>query len=459
MIQTISNWNETFFCQPAVIATPGEGQSAGDVPPVPHLQEIVRDSSRFPSPLRAVGSLHSLNPCFTTTGTLIRMNKFDQVGALAPDGSITVGAGVTMLQLRNVLARQGRQIEVVPEIGNATAGSVACCGTKDAALKPGGLGQISSTVIGVGIVDANGNVARVTTGDFERLRVIRSSYGLLGVVFEVTFKTMPRRRLQYDYVSLEVGPELTLEAIRGPADGFLAFMLPHRRKLLAERRTLDPAAHITPGELIRRKARDKAWEHIADVAHAKTRDRWLPTLDGFLDEFLAGLQSFDTEAGASMIDFKRDDEAFDFAFWAFPASTWPSAVPEYLTLADDFLRRTGFRAALPTEIYFIRRDDSALLSPCPDEDVYTLDLVDIVPRSQADEALWQRLNGEFNQLAARHGARPLLNQTKFLTAAHMTALHGHWPSAISDRWRQFAKLRAQEDPGGRFLTPHFQAVL
>jgi FAD/FMN-containing dehydrogenase len=386
------------------------------------------------------------------------MREFDEIGTPAADGSITVGAGVTMLALRKALERHGLQIEVVPEIGNATAGSVACCGTKDASLGPGGLGQISSTVTGVRMVDPAGDVVGVT--DPERLRVIRSSYGLLGTIVDVTFRTMPRRTLTYEYARLPVGPGLTLDAVRGAADGFLGFLLPHRRALLVERRTLAPGAGISLADVLRRSARDQAWERIGEVARLPVRDLWFPKLDLTLEGFLGGLGRFDARAGASMIDFEPDPErAFDFAFWAFGASTWERALGDYLALADDFLARTGFRSALPTEIYFIRRDDSALLSFCPDEDVFTLDLVDIVPRSAADEHHWQRLNDEFNDLAARHGARPLLNQTKFLSPRHMAALRRHWPPAIRERWARFAALRSQEDPAGRFLTPYFAALL
>ena len=45
---------------------------------------------------------------------------------------------------------------------------------------------------GVKLVNPRGEVEEVSEGtDPERLRVIRSSYGLLGVIFEVTFRIQP----------------------------------------------------------------------------------------------------------------------------------------------------------------------------------------------------------------------------------------------------------------------------
>jgi FAD/FMN-containing dehydrogenase len=394
-----------------------------------------------------------------------------------------------MLQVRDTLARASRQLAVVPEIGNATAGSVACCGTKDAALGPAWPGQISSGVIGVRMVDARGDVVEITETDLVPLRAIRSSYGLLGVVFEVTFRTIPRRKLRYTYKSfdlprgLEPLPDaLALEAVRGGASGFLGFLMPYRRKLVVERRTLDPPPAKSPVVAFRDKvrlwARDRAWEHIATTSKlnveawttfdlsrllpVRYRSNWLETLDPALEAFLARLESFDAWAGSSMIDFERERFAFDFAFWAFPGDAWATALPAYLDFCDAFRRETGFRSALPTEVYFIRQDDSALLSVCPDTDVFTLDLVDVVPRSESDEALWRTMNERFNEFAEGHGARPLLNQTKFLKGPDMARLRSSWRQRwplIAPRWAAFEEMRRSADPAGRFLTPYFGALL
>jgi len=447
--ERLTNWNGTAQCVPQITARPET---------VAELQDLVRDTAAFPSPLRAVGSLHSLNDCLVTMGTAVRMDAFKAMGQ-PTGGTITVGAGVRMLELRDRLKENGLQIEVVPEIGNATAGSVACCGTKDASIGPQGLGQISSTVVGVSMVDANGEIVRVT--DPARIREVRSSYGLFGVVFEVTFKTIPRRALFYEYAVLDMAPVPTLETVLGAASGFLAFLLPYRDngRLVVERR-FDTAGRISLIDEFRRGIRDRAWEFVGTVARLPFRELWLRTVDAGLEHLLSRVDNFDTMAGDSMLDFKSGLEgAFDFAFWAFPRSTWPAAVPEYLKFCRDFKAANDFRSALPTEIYLIRRDDSGLLSFSPDEDVFTLDLVDLVPRSRDEEHNWRLMNEQFNELAARHGARPLLNQTKFLTARHMQLLRQAWPAAIRQRWEEFARLRRQADPRGRFLTPYFQSLI
>ena len=107
---TIWNWNDSARCTPAELVAPRNVQE---------LVDVVQDTNLYPSPVRAVGELHSLNECFTTTGTLVLMKHFDSIGA-PRGGQITVGAGVRMIDLNNTLKQSGFQIEVVPEIGNAT---------------------------------------------------------------------------------------------------------------------------------------------------------------------------------------------------------------------------------------------------------------------------------------------------------------------------------------------------
>ena len=77
---------------------------------VEDLQRIVADHDNYPSPVRAVGSLHSLNASFVTEGTLVLMEKFKHIDVHI-DGTVTVGAGVTMLELRDALRAHGAQIE------------------------------------------------------------------------------------------------------------------------------------------------------------------------------------------------------------------------------------------------------------------------------------------------------------------------------------------------------------
>lgn len=446
----VQNWNDSAGCAPVRVVYPQT---------VHELADIVKDKDKYPSPLRAGGELHSLNSCFATDGTLVMMKHFKAIGQPA-NGTITVGAGVTMIELRDKLKSHGLQIEVVPEIGNATAGSVACCGTKDASLGPAGLGTISSTVVGVRMMDAHGNHPPVddTTTTSPTMAEIRSSYGLLGIVYEVTFSTHALQKLSYRYAWFKLDPLPTLKDVLGHADGFLGFLLPYHGSLVVERRTLlEPTAKIRWIDRFKLWVRDWIWENgSTSITRLAPYNFWFWIFDRLVGFFFVGpegIRHFRAHRTDAMINFEHDRPYyFDFAFWAIPASQWNAVIPAYLKFCKEFRRRTGFRPALPTEIYFIRKDNHSLLSFSAKEDIFTLDMVDCRPRRGFDQSRWREMNQEFNHFVVRYAGRPLFNQTKELS-------RGIVLKALGADWQRFGALRARQDPDGRFLNDFFRALV
>ena len=253
--RTLRNWNGSASSHPTAIANPRN---------LDELIEVVKDHQRYPSPVTVAGHLHSMNACFGTTGTQLLLRHFNDVRVDVDAKTVTVGANVDMIGIRNAVNRHGMQTEVTPEIGNATAGSVACSGTKDASIG-GGLGQISSTVVGVRMVSAQGEVETVTVeSDPDKLQLIRSSYGLLGVIFEVTFSLQRLLLLNYRYASFPLDRLPTRDRIFDGADGVLAFLLPYSNRILVERRFLArEGASISSLSKLKRWLRDRLWENVA----------------------------------------------------------------------------------------------------------------------------------------------------------------------------------------------------
>jgi hypothetical protein len=323
------------------------------------------------------------------------------------------------------------------------------------------------------IVTAAGVDEEIGPGD-PRLPLMRSSYGLLGIVHEVTFAVQRRQKIKYQFVPFDLGAKIdrgeplpTLKDILGGAGGFLGFLLPYRRRLLVERRWIARLQWEIPGlDRFKLALRTFAWRTGARPFMGPLRllprglRKWIVTMwTSYLERFFLGffflrlLGRFTTFRADAMIDFKRPVSSyFDFTFWAFPASEWGKIVPRFLAFCEQWQRRTGFRTALPAEVYFIRKDDpdhDALLSFCRDEDIFTLDLVNW---TDEDPAGWREMNEAFNEFAALNGGRPLLNQTKELssTVARMVWTKG---------WYALADARRMADPGERFLTPFFKKLL
>lgn len=267
MPEPIQNWSRSVTSRPQRIERP---RNLGE------LRAVVQSAAADHRVVRPVGHAHSVNECFTADDeTQICMRDFRRDPPITVNRTartITVGADVTLLQIRDAL-RPDLELPVSPEIGNATAGSVACAGTKDGSIgdRAPGIGQISSSVIRVEIVDAAGNSRSMTGHD---LHHFRSSHGLMGIAYEVTFQAIERKLLQIEYEWISLEP-YDLDRVfrrtggRGRAHGVLAFIQPYAEKLLVERRTLIDGGEPDAKDRIKRIIRDWIWEWGQSVAVAK----------------------------------------------------------------------------------------------------------------------------------------------------------------------------------------------
>lgn len=442
---TLSNWNDSAISQPTQVVT---ARTVAD------LQAIVTGVASHPSPVRVACHLHSMNACFATTGTQVFLDgALRTTMNLNADGTLTVAGGVTMLEIAYFLRDRGRQLPVMPEIGNATIGSVACCGTKDASVG-GASGQVSSAVVGVKMVRADGRLETLTEpNDAVRLREVRSSYGLFGIIYEVTLRTEPLVVMRYTYEILDLNPVPPLAQIRAGADAVLGFMQPYNQRLLVERRTVVPGGHIGVLDRLRIEKRKFIWAHAAALTATIMNVLELPpgprNVLNFLEERIIGtlLDGFQASRADCMIDFQKGGPYFDFTFWAFPVSQWQQVVSDYLQFVRDYQARTRFQASLFTEVYLIAHDTHATLSCSPREDVFTLDMVDARPNDQR----WREMNQHYNHFAIAHGGRPLLNQTKELTTSGSSIVQ----ATLGADWQTILQTAQHDDPTRRFMNDFF----
>jgi FAD/FMN-containing dehydrogenase len=161
---TVTNWFGDIVSHPQVVV---------DANSVQDIVNVVKNPGQYPSPVRAVGSNHSTTACGASEGgTLIRM-RMNRILNIAAD-SLTVEAGAIHIDMAQALAKQNLQFYVNTEIGNLTAGSAACCGTKDSSF-PGEYGQVGSYVTGVKMVLPSGDLLEVTDAQPDLMQKVRAS--------------------------------------------------------------------------------------------------------------------------------------------------------------------------------------------------------------------------------------------------------------------------------------------
>ena len=165
MSKSITNYDGGIVTTPQQVVRPTTVET---------LQEIMRDTVKYPGPVRAMGSYHSLTPCASSTGTIVDMDGLNRVLRIDAEAmTITAQAGVQLVDAAAALRKLNLQFMLNIEIGNITLGSAACCHTKDS-LDGVELGQVNSYLVAVKWVSPSGSLEEASARQESRTAAIHS---------------------------------------------------------------------------------------------------------------------------------------------------------------------------------------------------------------------------------------------------------------------------------------------
>lgn len=445
---TVHNWFGDIESHPRVIV---------DANSVEDIQTVMRDPSRFPSPVRATGSNHSTTPCATAEGgTLIRM-KMDRILEILPD-TLRVEAGATHITMAKELEKRGLQFYVNTEIGSLTAGSAACAGTKDASM-PGEFGQVGSYVTGMKMVLPGGELLEATeVGQPELMRVLRSSYGTMGVVYEVTYRIRKLTPLAVHHKTYTFEKFLSvLPDLKSLGYSLMYYFFPFDDRITVEFRRDNPAAS---GETNRAAwaIRNHTWGTSGPkLAREIGRHVESPAIRyGIIDHFngLWRLQlekfvvSDNTSPPDQIIRYPETggESGYTFSLFAFPEDRFPAALTDFVEFCKDYYAQEGYRSDLLYVGYRIAEDRKSLLSYSGAGSVMTIDPV------ATGGPGWKEFLQAYNQFCSERDGLPLLNQTYGVTKTMVK-------KAFGSRLDDFAAARRKHDPEGRLLNTYFRDLL
>lgn len=438
------NWFGDLISYPQVVT---EAHSVADI------IRVLKDPVQFPSPVRAVGSNHSTSPCGAADrGTLIkmRMKRILDIGA----DTVTVEAGAEYIDIAKELERHGLQFHVNTEIGNLSAGSAACAGTKDGSM-PGEYGQVGSYVTTVKLVLPNGELLEVTeTGQPELLQQVRSSYGTFGIVYEVTFRVRPLTPMKVYHRTFDLD-----EFARGFADlkklntSIMMYLFPFSNKITIEFREYNRSAQGKPdrrGWAMRNDFWAVSGPRVADLVDRYVFPRSLryKIVDGLnaLWRLILhrGVTGDYTIPPDQIIRYPPigGGSRYTFSLFAFPEEQYPDVLRAFYQFCVLYYRKTGYRVNLLCVGYAIAADQHALLSYSYDGPVMTIDPV------STGNAGWKEFLTEFNRFCNERNGKPLLNQTWGLTPEIVRR-------AFGDRLQVITNTRRKFDPDNRLLNDYF----
>ena len=374
--------------------------------------------------------------------------------------TFTAQAGLQMIEAAEVLRQQNLQFVLNIEIGNLTLGSAACCQTKDA-LDGVEFGQVNSYVTGIKWVSPSGTLEEASEDkNPERLSLVRASYGLAGIVYEVTFRVKPLEIIKFDYHVYDVDglTEGQVSEIIASNESMVCWTVGRSVVIQTRNRATELRHEWLAG------SRQFGWNFLAAFTGRTIRQHTPGTaLTHLAEDIEAGVElgfyrllnatgGFTLYNPDKMIDYHKTPQSarYAFTFWAFPRQDWVKNLKAYVEFAERHFTQHGFRCNMPLGSYFIRHDTSSLLSYSHDGDIISLD--PIHAPGDSDKTAWASFLQAFNDWAHRRGGSPLLNQSPFVTKEHVVSAYG-------ERWRTLSDWIRTIDPDGRMRNPFFQELL
>lgn len=445
----VTSWFGDFYSQPRVLVKPTK---------VEEIVEVLKNPDKYPSPVRAVGSVHSVTRCTVADGgTMIDMTGLNRIVQIGAD-TVTVQGGALYIDVAKELQKHNLQFYVNIELGNMTIGSGACCGTKDGSF-PGQFGQVNAYVTSIKLVTPAGELMEITEEkDPELLQAMRSSYGLLGIVYEATLRVRPVRPLIIENItySLEVF-EKSLPSLLQRGDAMMFYMSPYLDRITVEFTRFGEESRQAPSRW-GWKLRNEVWKTWGPgFSHLCTKYITSPKLRYFLIDTSHRLQqwtlsnvvkSSNTLASDQLIRYPHRGGIgkYTFSLWGFPEETYGPILRAYAEFCRDYFKRTGYRTDVFDVGYRVGKDQNSLLSYCYDGTVITID-----PVSTGAEG-WNEFLMAYNEFCSKNGGSPLFNQTPLLTREQVK-------KALGARLEKFVTYRKKFDPTDRMLTPYFRELL
>jgi len=372
----IHNWGKDIYSIPAVVVTPKS---------VEEIQQIIRDKAKYPSPVRAVGSNHSTTACAVAEGgTIVNMRELDEILEIGED-SVTAQGGALYIDVALALEQEGKQLFVNVELGNLTMGSACTGGTKDASM-PGEVGQVCSYATRIKMVAPDGELVEFHESDPQALQYARSSYGLFGIVYEVTFRIQKLRPMKIYHEGYGLDEFVDrLPELRSRNESMMLYFFPHEDKVMVEYRV-----YREDGRFSRRwvwRVRNWVWKTFAP-AYGWFVSKYVPWrgLRFWLVDALNAvvrwvqcrfLRGDGTSAAAQMIRYPLTSgrSKYTFSIWAFREEEYPDILRGYFAFCKDYYRKYGWRCDMLNVGYRIAADQGSLFSYSYSGTVLTLDPV------------------------------------------------------------------------------------
>jgi FAD/FMN-containing dehydrogenase len=420
---------------------------------VEDLPSVLTKTKSYPTPIRMVGADYSQTRCVGGDGgTTVETAALDSVIEFG-DTFVRAQAGVRLGSLVPALAERGLELPLTPEMGRISLGALAVTTLPQASYNAQ-MAQMCSCVTELKLITPQGRQMTVTEKQRDLMRVLRSSFGLLGVVHEVVLRVRPLTPVKIDYQVLTL-KELSarFSNIVGGPGALRLHISPFNDRITVERRTLDETASLSRSGIW--QIRNSVMRNVLP-AFGSTVGSVLAA-PGLRSVMLSGMQRAlrsKSARGVAMYahEWMRDMPAeawrarHTYSLWAFPQTDYPKVLAEYFAFCRSYYKEHRYRCNVVSGASRLHQDRGSLFSPSYSGPAFTLE------PSSTGEAGWDDFLIDFNDFASRLGGTPTFNQTRGLQPEHVA-------KAFGERIKLFRALRQRTDPLNRLRNSYFAYLL
>ncbi len=415
-----SNWSGLQSCIPNAIAVPAD---------LNELQHVVRSAS---GPIRPVGAGHSFTALVPTSGTIVSLDRLNALVSHDPHNlTATVGAGVRLFALGEMLERLGQSMNALPDINKQSLAGAISTATHGTGRS---LGSLASAVTGLQLMTADGKVIECDAAENPELfAAARVSLGALGIVTQV--------RLQ-NRAPLRVKRQTWFE----PIASALAASETHSRDFrhfefyyVTSTGTAYCIGHNETSEPDTQRKPNAENEGAEQLMMLRDWLAWAPWLRRMVGKGLIANQETETAVGPAWRLLSTDrPKRFNEMEYHLPRDALRPCLEKVIAAVERH-----DEVYFPIEARFIDADD-AWLSP-------------FYKRASASIAVHMGHTqnhsfffSEIEPIFRSFDGRPHWGKLHSLKARDFQALY--------PQWRDFTALRAEHDASGRFLNSHLTGI-
>ena len=298
------------------------------------------------------------------------------------------------------------------------------------------------------VVTASGKMLTVDQSQKNLLAAFRQSFGLLGVIYEVTLRVRPIRTFTASHRRVSVEKFASIVDTLAVSDvGFKFYLMPYRDRVYLDLRRYDS----DPRNAYQAPWRLKDWGESTVLPHVfKSLNRIVPIqsvkyhLIDSISEATQGLVNsrlvHSGSNAASQSKRRANKRNTFYSSWCFPAADFSVVAVAYKEFCESVLQRSQYRCDLPAVGYRLSHDPSAPLSPSFDETMIVLTTASTQLKG------WDDFVIDLADFAEQWGGTPLISQSRALRAESVIQTY-------SRRLDFFRQMRRRLDPENRLLSP------